>query len=84
MATISTMYSACAFLTPKEAICPQCILSLQPSNEAELCNAVATAVSINDRPSCFRFPRGNGLGVDLASFGVTPGLKARLRKNPKP
>lgn len=48
---------------------------LQPSNEAELCNAVATAVSINDRPSCFRFPRGNGLGVNLAEYGVTPNLK---------
>ena len=50
---------------------------LQPSNEAELCNAVATAVSINDRPSCFRFPRGNGLGVDLASYGVGVDLKGK-------
>ena len=50
---------------------------MQPSNEAELCNAVATAVSINDRPSCFRFPRGNGLGVDLASYGVAADLKGK-------
>ena len=50
---------------------------LQPSNEAELCNAVATAVAINDRPSCFRFPRGNGLGVDLASYGVAADLKGK-------
>lgn len=48
---------------------------LQPSNEAELCNAVATAIAIDDRPSCFRFPRGNGLGVDLAAYGVAPNLK---------
>ena len=36
---------------------------------------MATAVAINDRPSCFRFPRGNGLGVDLAEYGVAPNLK---------
>lgn len=27
------------------------------------------------RPSCIRFPRGNGTGVDLASEGITPDLK---------
>ena len=48
---------------------------MQPSNEAELCNAVATSVAIDDKPSCFRFPRGNGLGVDLASYGVGPDFK---------
>ena len=47
----------------------------QPSNEAELCNAVATAVAIDDAPSALRFPRGNGLGVSLAEFGVAPNLK---------
>lgn len=48
---------------------------LQPSNEAELCNVVATAVAIDDRPSCFRFPRGNGLGVNLAENGVSSNYK---------
>ena len=38
---------------------------------------MATAVAINDRPSCFRFPRGNGLGVDLASYGVGTDLKGK-------
>lgn len=47
----------------------------QPSNEAELCNAVATAIAIDDQPSCFRFPRGNGLGVDLAQYGVAKNHK---------
>ena len=47
----------------------------QPSNEAELCNAVATAVAIDDQPSCFRFPRGNGIGVDFAAYGVSEKLK---------
>lgn len=48
---------------------------VQPSNEAELCNAVATAVAIDDQPSCFRFPRGNGIGVDFAAYGVSEKLK---------
>ena len=35
------------------------------SDEAELVRMINTAVSINDRPSAFRYPRGNGLGVEL-------------------
>ena len=35
------------------------------SNEAELVRMINTAVSINDRPAAFRYPRGNGLGVEL-------------------
>ena len=35
------------------------------SNEAELIRMINTAVSINDRPCAFRYPRGNGLGVEL-------------------
>lgn len=38
---------------------------MAPSDEAELMHMVATAVTIDDRPSCFRFPRGNGVGVPL-------------------
>ncbi|RDX64451.1 putative 1-deoxy-D-xylulose-5-phosphate synthase, chloroplastic, partial [Mucuna pruriens] len=38
---------------------------MAPSNEAELFHMVATAAAIDDRPSCFRFPRGNGVGVEL-------------------
>ncbi|XP_042508656.1 probable 1-deoxy-D-xylulose-5-phosphate synthase 2, chloroplastic [Macadamia integrifolia] len=38
---------------------------MAPSNEAELMHMVATAAAIDDRPSCFRFPRGNGVGVAL-------------------
>jgi 1-deoxy-D-xylulose-5-phosphate synthase len=48
---------------------------MAPSNEAELCCAVATAAAIDDRPSAFRFPRGTGVGVDLAAAGVAPNLK---------
>ena len=35
------------------------------SDEAELVKMINTSVSINDRPSAFRYPRGNGLGVTL-------------------
>lgn len=40
---------------------------MAPSDEAELMHMVATAAAIDDRPSCFRFPRGNGIGVALPS-----------------
>ena len=35
------------------------------SDEAELVKMINTSVSINDRPSAFRYPRGNGLGLEL-------------------
>lgn len=38
---------------------------MAPSDEAELFHMVATAAAIDDRPSCFRYPRGNGVGVPL-------------------
>jgi 1-deoxy-D-xylulose-5-phosphate synthase len=40
------------------------------ADEAELMHMVATATSINDRPSAFRFPRGSGIGVDLPERGT--------------
>ena len=36
-----------------------------PADEAELARAVATAAQIDDRPSAFRFPRGEGTGVAI-------------------
>ena len=35
------------------------------SDEAELVRMINTSVEINDRPSAFRYPRGNGVGVEL-------------------
>jgi 1-deoxy-D-xylulose-5-phosphate synthase len=35
------------------------------SDEAELVRMINTAVTINDRPSAFRYPRGHGIGVEL-------------------
>jgi 1-deoxy-D-xylulose-5-phosphate synthase len=40
------------------------------ADEAELVHMVATAVAIDDRPSAFRYPRGDGVGVDMPEFGV--------------
>jgi len=40
------------------------------ADEAELIHMVATARSIDDRPSAFRYPRGEGLGVELPLHGV--------------
>src|SRR5690606_23437595 len=36
----------------------------------ELVHMVATAVAIDDRPSSFRFPRGEGVGVEMPERGV--------------
>ncbi len=38
------------------------------ADEAELAHMVATAVEIDDRPSAFRYPRGEGTGVAIPDF----------------
>ena len=38
------------------------------SDESELVKMINTSVNINDRPSAFRYPRGNGIGVELPSI----------------
>ncbi len=38
---------------------------MAPSDEAELAKMVATAASIDDRPSAFRYPRGEGVGIEV-------------------
>lgn len=57
---------------------------MAPSDEAELIHMVATAAAIDDRPSCFRFPRGNGIGAALpANIKGTPlevSISNQLRK----
>ncbi|HYM31873.1 MAG TPA: 1-deoxy-D-xylulose-5-phosphate synthase [Candidatus Cybelea sp.] len=40
------------------------------ADEAELVHMVATATAINDRPSAVRYPRGEGVGVELPARGV--------------
>jgi 1-deoxy-D-xylulose-5-phosphate synthase len=39
------------------------------ADEAELVHMVATAAAIDDRPSAFRYPRGEGVGVPLPEEG---------------
>ncbi|MEL6424578.1 MAG: 1-deoxy-D-xylulose-5-phosphate synthase, partial [Pseudomonadota bacterium] len=39
------------------------------ADEAELVHMVATARALDDRPSAFRFPRGEGVGVDMPELG---------------
>ena len=40
------------------------------ADEAELVHMVATAAAIDDRPSSFRYPRGDGIGVEMPEQGV--------------
>ncbi len=40
------------------------------ADESELVHMVATAAAIDDRPSAVRYPRGDGVGVDLPAEGV--------------
>lgn len=52
---------------------------MAPSDEAELVRMINTAVTINDKPSAFRYPRGNGYGVELPSIKETIEIgKARI------
>ena len=54
------------------------------SDEAELVKMINTSVEINDRPSAFRYPRGNGLGVELPSIKEKLVIgKARIIKEGK-
>jgi len=49
------------------------------ADEAELKHMVATSLAIDDRPSAFRFPRGEGVGVALPERGqVLPIGKGRI------
>ena len=41
------------------------------SDEAELIRMINTAVKINDKPCAFRYPRGNGVGVELPNINET-------------
>ncbi len=40
------------------------------ADEAELVHMVATAAALDDRPSAFRFPRGEGTGVEMPERGT--------------
>lgn len=40
------------------------------ADEAELVHMVATSVELDDRPSALRYPRGEGLGLEIPEIGV--------------
>jgi 1-deoxy-D-xylulose-5-phosphate synthase len=40
------------------------------ADEAELVHMVATAAAIDDRPSALRYPRGEGVGVEMPEQGI--------------
>ena len=46
------------------------IVIMAPSDEVELMHAVATSAVIDDRPSAFRYPRGEGIGLALPARGT--------------
>jgi 1-deoxy-D-xylulose-5-phosphate synthase len=45
------------------------IVLMAAADEIELQNMVATAVAIDDRPSALRYPRGEGVGLDMPAHG---------------
>ena len=48
---------------------PQFVI-MAAADEAELVHMVATAATIDDRPSALRYPRGDGVGVEMPTVGV--------------
>jgi len=46
------------------------VVVMAAADELELMNMVATAAGIDDRPSAFRYPRGEGVGVELPVRGT--------------
>ena len=45
------------------------LVVMAAADEAELVHMVATAAALDDRPSAFRYPRGEGVGVELPERG---------------
>ncbi len=50
--------------------CLPTFVLMAAADEAELVHMVATAAQIDDRPSAFRYPRGEGVGAPLPEEGV--------------
>ena len=54
------------------------------ADEAELVHMVATQVAIDDRPSALRYPRGEGVGVEMPEAGIPlPIGKGRIMREGK-
>lgn len=65
-----------AFDTAYMACLPNMVV-MAPSDEAELMHMIATAATIDDRPSCLRYPRGNGVGAQLPPYNKGIPLEVR-------
>jgi len=46
------------------------VVIMAAADEAELVHMIATAAAIDDRPSAFRYPRGEGVGVEMPETGT--------------
>ncbi len=57
-----------AFDIPYLGCLPNMVL-MAPSDEAELTHMVATAAAYDEGPIAFRYPRGEGVGVDMPETG---------------
>ena len=54
------------------------------SDESELVKMINTSVNINDKPSAFRYPRGNGIGASIPSINEVLEIgKGRIIKEGK-
>ncbi|HEX2580783.1 MAG TPA: 1-deoxy-D-xylulose-5-phosphate synthase [Dongiaceae bacterium] len=59
--------------------CLPSMVLMAPADEAELMHMIATAAVIDDRPSALRYPRGEGMGLDLPERGqILPLGKGRI------
>jgi 1-deoxy-D-xylulose-5-phosphate synthase len=55
------------------------LVIMAPADEAEMVHMMATALELNDRPSVLRYPRGEGVGLDMPEIGqVLPIGKGRI------
>ncbi|HEY0902239.1 MAG TPA: 1-deoxy-D-xylulose-5-phosphate synthase [Micavibrio sp.] len=67
-----------AFDTAYLGCLPHMVL-MAAADEAELAHMVATAAAYNDGPIAFRYPRGEGMGVDMPASGdILPIGKGRM------
>jgi 1-deoxy-D-xylulose-5-phosphate synthase len=46
------------------------MILMAASDEAELAAMIATSLEIDDRPSAFRYPRGDGVGVEIPELAA--------------
>ncbi|WP_125256533.1 1-deoxy-D-xylulose-5-phosphate synthase [Brevundimonas fluminis] len=46
------------------------MILMAAADEAELAAMIATSLEIDDRPSAFRYPRGDGVGVDIPELAA--------------